>query len=194
MTRLYSHNSFHLIRAFQICANNELQLQVFNGSLRLHSIPYTVEHGSLFNGITFRLITVSETAGHRHRWEICLTVMTLSWARLIQPTSWHHFFIFFILSFLFLLFVHSWFSTKKNTQSRKFLCLVIRSTCPFHLPVILVHTLFFIKWQFLKFNATQHDPAKPRTHRQRWAHFNISTDLSQTRDTGNSVHFTWLYL
>jgi hypothetical protein len=61
MTRLQIHNSFHLIRMFQICTDNELQLQIFNDSLRLH-LKYTVEHGRLFNGRIFHLITVSETA------------------------------------------------------------------------------------------------------------------------------------
>jgi hypothetical protein len=46
---------------FQICTDNELQLQIFNDSLRLH-LMYTVEHGRLFNGKISHLITVSETA------------------------------------------------------------------------------------------------------------------------------------
>jgi len=77
MARLYRRNNFHLIRVFQLCTDNELELEVFNDSLRLHLI-YTVEHGSLFNDRTSRLITVNEPADYRQRWEMCLLVMTLS--------------------------------------------------------------------------------------------------------------------
>ena len=129
------------------------------------------------NDRTFHLIAVNETADYRHRWG---NVFTRDYSILSQINPAHILKIY--LYFLYLMVAFSlprlFMVLNKNKAPRtcKFLCFVFRSTCPFHLPVMVVHTPIFIKREFLKFIATQRNPVKPCTHRQHGVTFNIGRD------------------